>query len=132
VSALAYLRAHRGLVAQWFGVLGPPAAWSAQFLVSYNLADMVTCSRGGVRFLAVEDRLKPAIALVTGLSVVVAAVAGIVAYGCWRRLRDADHTPGGRAGWLAIAGIMSSVLFLILIVVGFLPLVFLPSCAQLP
>src|SRR6266571_5035784 len=42
MSGLAYLREHRGLVAQWFGVLGPAAAWSAQFLVTYNLADVVS------------------------------------------------------------------------------------------
>ena len=40
MSALAYVRAHRGLVLQWFAVLAGPTAWSAQFIVDYNVTEI--------------------------------------------------------------------------------------------
>ncbi len=132
MSRLAYLREHRGLVAQWFGVLGPAAAWSAQFLVTYNLADVVSCSPGAIPALAMDDRVKPFLALATALAAAVALAAGFVSYGCWKRLRAADPPTGGRAHWLALAGMFSSALFLLMILAGFLPLAFLSSCSRVP
>ena len=52
MSALAYLREHRGLVLQWFAVLAGPASWSAQFIVSYNVTDTGACAPAGSHYLA--------------------------------------------------------------------------------
>jgi len=59
-----------------------------------------------------------------------AVVAGAVSYHCWRRLHDQDPTTGRRASWLAIAGMMSSGLFFLMIAASYLPLVFLAPCRQ--
>ena len=129
-AALRYAVAHRGLVAQWFGVLGPAAAWSAQFLVSYNVADTGSCSPAAPRFLASGTGLKLVVAVVSTLALAVTVVAGAVSYHCWRRLHDQDPTTGRRASWLAIAGMMSSGLFFLMIAASYLPLVFLAPCRQ--
>jgi hypothetical protein len=130
MRTLAYLREHRGLALQWFGVLAPAGAWSTQFLVDYNLSHPLSCSPAAIRL--VNDHLKLILTAVNALTAVVAVASGVVAYACWRRVRASDPAPGGRAHWLAIAGMMSSVLFLILILTGFLPLAFLAPCAQAP
>ena len=127
-AALRYAVAHRGLVAQWFGVLGPAAAWSVQFLVSYNVADTGSCSPAAPRFLASGPGLKLVVAVVSTVALAVTVAAGAVSYHCWKRLRDQDPTPGRRASWLAVAGMMSSGLFFLLIAGSYLPLVFLPPC----
>jgi len=132
MSRLAYLRAHRGLVAQWLGVLVPAAAWSAQFLLTYNLADAASCSPGAPSVLAGDARVKIVLALATGLAAVVAAAGGLVSLGCWRRLRAGDPTTGGRAHWLALAGVLSGALFLVMILASFLPLGFLAACSRQP
>ena len=131
MSALAYVRAHRGLVLQWFAVLAGPAAWSTQFLISYNVTDTGACAPAGVRFLA-SGGFRPVIAVVSALAAAVTAVALVVSYRCWKRLRGQDPTPGERASWLAVAGMMGSGLFLIMIVASFLPLAFFSQCIPSP
>jgi len=132
MNGVAYLRRHRGLVAQWFGVLGPAAAWSAQFLLTYNLADAGSCSPGSPAVLTGNARVKLVLVVATVLAAAVAAAAGLVSYTCWRRLRTGDPTTGGRAQWLALAGILSGVLFLLMILASFLPLGFLTACVRQP
>lgn len=132
MSRLAYLRSHRGLVAQWFGALAPAAAWSGQFLLTYNLADAASCSPGAPAVLTGNARVKLLLIVATVLAAALAAAGGLVAFACWRRLRAEDPTTGGRAHWLALAGVLSGVLFLLMIVASFLPLGFLTACARQP
>ena len=131
MSILAYLRAHRGLVLQWFAVLAGPAAWSSQFLVSYNLTDTLACAPAAPRFLA-SGGFRPVVALVSALAAAVTAVALVVSYRCWKRLRGQDPTPGERASWLAIVGMMSNGLFLLMILGSFVPLAFFSRCIPSP
>lgn len=131
MKALRYLAEHRGLVVQWFCVLAGPAAWSAQFIVDYNISDTGSCSPGAVRFLA-SGGLKPVVAVVSGLAAAVTAWGLVVSYRCWRRLQAGDPTTGERASWLAVAGMMSNGLFLLMILGSYLPLIFLPPCMPPP
>jgi len=131
VSTLAYVRAHRGLVLQWFAVLAGPAAWSAQFLISYNVTDTGACAPAASHFLA-SGGFRPVIAVVSVLGAAVAALGLVVSYRCWKRLRRQDPTTGERASWLAIAGMMSDGLFLLMILGSFLPLAFFSRCIPSP
>jgi hypothetical protein len=131
VSVLAYVRAHRGLVLQWFGVFAGPAAWSGQFLLSYNVTDTGACAPAGFQFLA-SGGFRPVIAVVSALAAAVTAVAFVVSYRCWKRLRGQDPTPGERASWLAVVGMMSNGLFFVMIVGSFLPLAFFSQCIPSP
>ena len=124
-----------GSVLLWFGLLGAPLAWFTQVVVAPDLAEIIcypgaeASGRGEVYGIAVDD-------LLTGFNTVLTlvAVAGLVAsLLCWRRLRSAvDATTGRRASWMAIAAIMVSVLFLVSIVVGYIPLLMLEPCVTVP
>ena len=131
MSVLAYVRAHRGLVLQWFAVLAGPSAWSIQFIVSYNVTDTGACAPAGSHFLA-SGGFRPVVAVVSALAAVVTVVGLVVSYRCWRQLRGQDPTPGERASWLAVAGMMSNGLFLLMILGSFLPLAFFSRCFPSP
>jgi hypothetical protein len=63
----------------------------------------------------------------------VTAAAGLLAFGCLRRLKASRSTAaGGRAEWMAIAGIATSAIFLVLILVNLLSVVFLGVCEVAP
>ena len=112
---------------QWAVVFVPPAAWAAQFLVNYNLADSLGCSPGHVVGMG---SVKGVLGAVTGLAALACIVSGLVALRAWRRWRANDATTGKRAEWMALAGVMVAALFLLLILAGFLPLALLsPPCA---
>jgi hypothetical protein len=56
-------------------------------------------------------------------------VAGVLSYVELRSLRSRrDRTPADRATWLARSGIMSSILFAVLIAVSFVPVVMIGGC----
>jgi hypothetical protein len=131
VSILAYVRAHRGLVLQWFAVLAGPSAWSIQFIVSYNVTDTGACTPAASQFLA-SGGFRLVVAVVSALAAAVAALGLVVSYRCWRQLRGHDPTPGERASWLAVAGMMSNGLFLLMILGSFLPLAFFSRCIPSP
>ena len=116
-----------GSAALWFGVFGGPAAWCLQILIGYNVEEIV-CASGSqsqtVLGIGVEVLI---VALHIGLTCVTLA-AGLVSYRCWRRAGEGDASTGGRARWMAAAGMMVSILFLIIIVSGFVPALFLETC----
>jgi hypothetical protein len=118
-----------------FGVLAAPLAWLAQIVIAPDVAEIVCLpgaegtGRGEVYGLTLEAFL----AILTAAFTVVglAALAGSIR--CLRVLRRAgDDTPGRRATWMAYAGVLVSALFLLSIVVGFIPLFFVESCVTAP
>jgi hypothetical protein len=96
----------------WVGVLGAPIAWTAQLVIGYG-AEEADCSRGGGSF----DSAHPLdVALSVGAGVVSVASL-LVAFGLWRRTRDRDVDGRGRVTFMAVSGILLSLLFLALITV---------------
>lgn len=118
-----------------FGVLAAPLAWLAQIFIAPDVAEIVCLpgaegtGRGEIYGFALETFL---LALTAAFTVVgIVALAGSAR--CLRRLRRAgDDTSGRRATWMAYAGILVSALFLLSIIVGFIPLFFLESCVTAP
>jgi hypothetical protein len=119
----------------WVGILAAPLAWTAQVIVAPDLAEILCYAgaagsgRGVVYGMSLESFLLILTAVLAGV-----AVAGlVVSVRCRRELRARqDRTPARRATWMALAGILVSALFLIAIVVGFIPLYFLESCTTSP
>ena len=115
----------------WFGIFAAPLAWTVQIFVAPDLNEVLCLpgadgsGRGTVFGMDVEIFL-------VGLSAAAALIAvlgGVSAYSCLRRLRSGgDETPGARASWMASAGVFVSLLFLLAIVVGFVPMIFLEAC----
>ena len=121
----------RGSWLLWIGVLTGPAAWSLQVLINYNLEEIVCgpAAQGSrdIWGIGVETWIL-AVDAVLAASTLVAA---LVSLHCLRSTR-ADASTGGRAHWMALVGVMSSVLFLIVIVSGFAPPFFLEVCEATP
>jgi hypothetical protein len=118
----------RGSALLWFGVLAAPAAWSVEIMVGYGVEE-IACSAGSVGEEIEGVGVEPIIVLLTLFLGAVAAAAGLVAFGCLRGLRASrDAVTSGRAEWMAIAGIATSAIFLVLILVNLFSVVFLGVC----
>lgn len=129
-EGFAYAREHRQLLALWFVVLGPAAAWSVQFLASYNIAETAGCLPGSFGYLRTGGA-KPLIAGITTAALLVCVATGLLSIHYWRKLRDRDPTPGGRAHWLSVVGMITSLMFFLLIAGSYAPLAILqPLCSQ--
>lgn len=126
-------RTERALL--WFGILAAPAAWSFMLLTNAFLGESLACAPGSIMSLSTGSGVKVAVAAVNGAGIAVSIIALAVSLAYWRRLRrgGADRTPGRRAEWMAGAGVMVSILFLLIIAGAYLPLIFLhPPCIPTP
>ena len=122
-----------GPVALWFGVLGAPAAWTVQLIVNYSLEEWFACAPSTTTRGQVAGAEVPAVAVaVSGVLTVVALAAGLVAWSCYRRIRADGDEATTRARWMALAGIMNSILYLIVILASFGPPLLLDVCEVSP
>ncbi len=126
----------RGSWALWFAVLGSPLAWAGHLVVSYSLEEWFACSPSAGRPGEILGIGVDTVAVVVNVAMaVVAAASGMVALGCRRRL---GRVPVGsderfdRARWMAFAGIVEGVLFLGIILLGFVPPLVLGVCEYSP
>jgi hypothetical protein len=110
--------------ALWIGVLGPPAVWGLQMQINYALVPRLC--RTDAYWLT---------HLCSGAALVLAAVATLLAWREFRRLRDEE--PGARgdqwAAWprfMAVLGLMTGTLFCLLIVAQALPSFFINPCVE--
>lgn len=114
-----------GLGALWFGVLAPPLAWGGHLLLNYYLVAL-NCA---VAYANTSLWLQ----VVTVVAALVTIAAGVTAWRAWRRT-GVDERQGwegtvlGRSGFMALVGVLSSILFLALILLGDLPTFFLSGC----
>jgi hypothetical protein len=118
----------RGSALLWFGVLAGPAAWSVEVIVGYGVEE-VACSSGSTSVELEGLGVEAVIVVLTVVLAAATAFAGLVAFACLRRLR-APSAPdvGGRSEWMAIVGIATSAIFLIMIVVNLFSVVLLGVC----
>ncbi len=107
----------------WFGVLGGPAAWSFQTLIGSEL-DEIACSPGA----AAPGVVEPVVLVVSAVCFAITILAGLMSWRCLRAASRSDDTNGRRATWMARAGVLTSLFFVIAIFQGFLPSLFLSAC----
>jgi hypothetical protein len=126
----------RRSVALWFGVLGGPLAWVGHLGGNYSLEEWFACSESAHHpgeILGVG--VKTVSLLLNSAMVAVAALSGLVAYGCWKKLQgqsgDEDDSLE-RARWMAFAGMVEGALFLGIILLGYVPLLTLDVCETAP
>jgi hypothetical protein len=123
-------RGHVPLSALWFGLAGAPAAWSVQTLVNLSLASHSCFPRLTPLASPATSGLR-GIAFVVGLvALVVCVAATAVAWRTWWRTREEhqqgtgrgrEHEPSsalletgeGRTRFMALAGVLTSVTFLV-------------------
>ncbi len=116
----------------WFGLLGPPAAWGMH-LVLGDMIYEIGCAPGMRRHEILGQSLHLWAFLMTVVLAAVTASAGVFAFRAWRQLRQLrDGTSLDRATAMAIAGIGSSGLYLLIIVFGLFPSLILRVCTPSP
>ncbi|MFN2525496.1 MAG: hypothetical protein ABR505_04440 [Actinomycetota bacterium] len=123
-----------GSLRLWFGLLGAPLAWVTQLLLNYSLEEWFACSPAATASGEIAGFSVTTVAV--GVSVLLTAVAlaaAAVSLGCLRRTSGAQggHV-GDRARWMAIAGVMNSVLYTVALLVSFAPPVLLDVCRSSP
>jgi hypothetical protein len=132
---------HVALAALWFGLFAAPATWSIQEVVSYAIAAH-SCYPGMIPRTTPTFRGMWTLELVIGIvALVVAIVAGLIAVRSWRATRPAHAPPkegsqvetgaaagAGRAGFMALAGMLLSAMFFIAIVFNVVGLFLVPHC----
>ena len=118
----------------WFGLLGAPAAWVIQLTVNYSLEEWFACAPSTSAEGLVLGTSVPTMAIVVSVALTIVAItAGLAAVNCYRRLTSVEGNGAAtRALWMARAGIMNSVLYLILIVASFGPPLLLDVCELSP
>jgi membrane protein implicated in regulation of membrane protease activity len=138
ISHPAPQRDRVGLTALLFGIAAPPIAWSAQLLLSVALSGYACYPRN--RFLAAPlwGGLWSILLAISVAGIVLAIIAGLVAWRSWRRTRD--ERPGsahhlldrgdGRTRFMAMCGILASTLFLVALVFGIAALYLVPLCGR--
>jgi hypothetical protein len=118
-------RQDRGALAlAWFGILGPPAAWAAQLLLSDAFAE-VGCEAGGFSSISLV------LIVITLVALAIAIVAGIVSVVRFRHAPESDGEPARaeRIRFMTFLGCLSSGLFIVLIVLGgIVPHLLLSTC----
>jgi hypothetical protein len=110
-----------GSTRAWIGLIVPPTAWAAQLYLGWAFAEVVACAPANRTF---GEVLGLGVDTFTGVlnAVLLAAsvLSGVLAVTELRsRRRREDPTPAARATELARAGVISSVLFSILIAASF-------------
>jgi hypothetical protein len=126
------LAAHeqKGNALLWFAVLAGPSAWTLQLYVGSYLTDALCLPGAGSSVGHVYSLDHPA--FVTLISAIAAAVAlvglGVSVIAVRRHSASGDDTPGGRALWMARAGILLNILFVIAIVFMFVAPYYLEEC----
>ena len=135
------------LSALWFGVVGAPAAWSVQTLVNFSLAahscfphltPLASPTLGGLR----------GVTFAVGLaSVAVCIGATVVAWRSWWHTREEhqggsgrgrEHDPDaaaletgeGRTRFMALAGLLTSITFLVVSAVNTAAIFLISPCGQ--
>ena len=101
-----------GSLLLWLGLLGPPAAWTAQLVIGYA-AEEADCSRGSASFDGARA--------VTVWSSVGAGVVALLSLlgAAWVLRETRRRGPVGRERipFMATAGVLAGLLFLALIVI---------------
>ncbi len=101
----------------WFSVLGAPAAWAAQFGISYWVTQ-AKCSVAGAHWGISIDVWA---VVLTVLAVAMALGAGYVAVALFRATEGADldaDPPSGRTRFFAAVGLAVTPIFLAIILLN--------------
>ena len=122
--------------ALWFGVFGGPLFWSLQELVNYTITAHF-CFPRALPLAAPSFGGTWTVALVVEIAALIGAlVAGLASWRSWRLTKgeaEREHgavldTAEGRTRFIAYAGMLSSGLFALAIILSGFALFIVPAC----
>jgi hypothetical protein len=117
---------------QWLGILTGPLAWSGQQALNYGWEELFACTRAATTGTVAGIDVRALIVVLNLVLAAATAAAGLVASRRWQDLRGQDPTPGARAEWMALAGVLVSGLFFVAILFGIAVPLMLKACAVTP
>jgi hypothetical protein len=127
------MRLPRDSVLVWFGLLGAPFAWVAQFLVGFGMTEAACGDDGLHRGIAVDGVTAAATALGAAITV-LAILAAIKVRRDTSPVQGAggaeEPPPRGRVHFLATLGIVIAPLFLFMMLMSGIGAIALPECNQ--
>jgi hypothetical protein len=116
-----YFSQGRGLLALWAGILLPPFAWFLDQQLSYLLVPWACVS--GRQFI---------LHLVTLTMLLLVVGSGFTAWHSWQRARHGGPDGAGgveaRSRFMAVGGLLSSIMFFLVIVAQGIPSFILNAC----
>lgn len=122
-----------GTASLWFVVLAGPLAWATMLVVDYALEEVIACTPGAAFSGAIWGLgVRPFILAINGALIAIVLAALVTSVVRFRRLGRGDGSTGGVARWMALAGIINSVIFGIGVAAGFLPPLLLRACEVTP
>jgi hypothetical protein len=122
-----------GTAGLWFGILAGPIGWSIQFTADYLTGEWLSCTRGfRMRGVIFGVSTTTWIVLTNAFFVAVIVVALVTSIRRFQQLRADDPTTGKRAGFMAFVGIVNSIVFLVPVVMGFVPALTFSRCGVSP
>jgi hypothetical protein len=129
----------------WFAALGGAAAWTAHLLFGWGIEE-IACSPAATSQEVLGVSLDVWIGTVTAVLAALTVAAGLIAYRFWRQAGGTspnDHIEpdggeaepiervrGGRTAFMALFGVASNALFLLIIVYGGVSLLLLHPCTR--
>ncbi|MGA7272059.1 MAG: hypothetical protein WB239_13390 [Acidimicrobiia bacterium] len=113
----------------WMGILVGPIAWAVQLGADWYLAEVVACSPGSSVYGTVGGAsLHLVTGVLNGVLLLATIASGWVARGCLVSIRGGvDDTPGQRAEWMALSGILISITFAVVIAASYVAIPFTSS-----
>jgi len=105
----------------WFGILAAPLAWSAQELFSYGVASRLCGMKSARTAAALATATSPWFMTILIVTFLMALAGLLVAARSWRRTREErrgsghhlPHPAEGRARFMAMWGLLTSIGFVI-------------------
>ena len=139
-------RVHVGLAALWFGLFGGPAAWSLQTLINLPVAAHGCFPRLEPLSSPIGGGVRASVIIVSVMALAICVAAAAVAFRSWRRTRDEHqasagsargHAPAtalaetgeGRTRFMALAGVVTSLTFVVVILVHTASIFLVSPCA---
>jgi hypothetical protein len=121
-----------------FGACGAPIFWLGQMMLGYGVSAVACYSSDHPTTIASGTVLRTALIAFDAVAIVAALASGIVSYSCWQAVRDekeggqrhAFEVGDGRARFMALWGIMSSLWFFSAIVFSTIASVTVPLCVR--
>jgi hypothetical protein len=140
-TAVAHPSPHRHRVsfaALMFGMIAAPIFWLGHLMLSYGVSAVACYGSDHPTIIASATALRSALIVFDSIAIIAAIAGGIVSYMSWRRVRNekegdqrqALEIGDGRARFMALWGIMSSLWFLGAIVFSTIASVTVPLCIR--
>jgi magnesium-transporting ATPase (P-type) len=115
----------------WFSVGTGVVVWVIHFLAIYVVVELV-CRQNWLNFTILGiSGTQVTTLLITVIGVAIVATAGMVSYQQWRRLREENkdwHSIRERYRFMIFSGLVMNVVFIVLMILTFLPSLVLPVC----